>query len=133
MAASIDSVTLTHAHLDHSGYLPLLVRNGFAGPVVSTRATRDLCRLLLPDSGFLQEKDAEYANRHRFSKHDPAEPLYTEADAEAGHLRQTPPGLVSRLRAAELRWYRWRLCRPGEQGNARAEERCSLEHVASSP
>lgn len=79
----IDAVVLTHAHLDHSGYLPLLVKKGFSGPVVSTEATRDLCAILLPDSGYLQEKDAEYANRHGFSKHRPALPLYTKADADA--------------------------------------------------
>jgi metallo-beta-lactamase family protein len=79
----IDAVVLTHAHLDHSGYLPLLVKQGFSGPVVCTEATRDLCAILLPDSGYLQEKDAEYANRHGFSKHRPALPLYTKADAEA--------------------------------------------------
>ncbi|MEQ8388902.1 MAG: MBL fold metallo-hydrolase [Alphaproteobacteria bacterium] len=79
----IDAVVLTHAHLDHSGYLPLLVRKGFAGQVVCTEATRDLCEILLPDSGYLQEKDAEFANRHGFSKHRPALPLYTKADADA--------------------------------------------------
>ncbi len=79
---TIDAVILTHAHLDHSGYLPLLVRNGFAGRVLCTDATRDLCAILLPDSGFLQEKDAEFANRHGFSKHKPALPLYTLEDAE---------------------------------------------------
>ena len=72
---------LTHAHLDHSGYLPLLVKNGFRGPIISTAATEDLCRVLLPDSGHLQEQDAEFANRHGFSKHKPALPLYTEEDA----------------------------------------------------
>ncbi len=81
--ASIDEVLLTHAHLDHSGYLPLLRKNGFKGEIVCTEATRDLCGILLPDSGHLQEKDAEYANRHGFSKHSPALPLYTQADAEA--------------------------------------------------
>jgi len=78
---SVDAVVLTHAHLDHSGYLPLLVRHGYAGPIYCTAATRDLCRILLPDSGRLQEEDAEFANRHGFAKHRPALPLYTEADA----------------------------------------------------
>ena len=80
--AAIDDVVLTHAHLDHSGYLPLLVKNGFAGRVLCTPATRDLCEILLRDSGYLQEKEAEYANRHGFSKHKPALPLYTQQDAE---------------------------------------------------
>ena len=80
--ASIHVVLLTHAHLDHSGYLPLLVRNGFKGRVVCTRATRELCELLLPDSGHLMEADARFANRHGFSKHRPALPLYDQADAE---------------------------------------------------
>lgn len=79
---SLSAVVLTHAHLDHSGYLPLLVKNGFRGPVYCTPATAELCKLLLPDSGHLQEEDAEYANRHGFSKHRPALPLYTEKDAE---------------------------------------------------
>jgi len=79
---TIDAVLLTHAHLDHSGYLPLLVRNGFRGPVYCTRATFDLCKLLLPDSGHLQEEQARYANEHGFSKHKPALPLYTVEDAQ---------------------------------------------------
>jgi metallo-beta-lactamase family protein len=79
----IGAVILTHAHLDHSGYLPLLVRRGFKGPVLCSRATADLCAILLPDAGHLQEKDAEFANRHGFSKHKPALPLFTEADAQA--------------------------------------------------
>src|SRR5690606_31407262 len=77
----IDVVVLTHAHLDHSGYLPVLIRDGYAGPVFATAAARDLCGILLPDSGRLQEEEAEYANRHGYSKHKPALPLYTEADA----------------------------------------------------
>lgn len=80
---SIDTVVLTHAHLDHTGYLPLLIKQGFAGPVICTEATRDLCAILLPDSGHLLEKDAEFANRHGYSKHRPALPLYTHEDAEA--------------------------------------------------
>jgi metallo-beta-lactamase family protein len=79
----IDAVVLTHAHLDHSGYLPLLAREGFTGKVYATRATRDLCKILLPDSGYLQEEDAAFANRHGFSKHAPAKPLYTRNDARA--------------------------------------------------
>lgn len=77
----IDAVLLTHAHLDHSGYLPLLAREGFDGPVYATRGTRDLCGILLPDSGHIQEEDAAFANRHGFSKHAPALPLYTRKDA----------------------------------------------------
>ena len=86
--ATIGSVVLTHAHLDHSGYLPALIRDGYAGRIHCSPATRDLCEILLPDSGFLQEKDAEFANRHGFSKHRPALPLYTLGDAERalGHL-----------------------------------------------
>jgi metallo-beta-lactamase family protein len=87
---TIDTVVLTHAHLDHSGYLPLLVRNGFAGRVVCTAATRDLCGILLPDSGHLEEREAEFANRHGFSKHRPALPLYTETDARVA-LKQFAP------------------------------------------
>lgn len=79
---SIDAVVLTHAHLDHSGYLPRLVKDGFKGPVYMTDATYDVSELILKDSGFLQEKDAEYANRHGFSKHSPALPLYTVQDVE---------------------------------------------------
>ncbi len=77
----IDAVVLTHAHLDHSGYLPLLAREGFVGKVHATGATRDLCRILLPDSGHIQEEDAAFANRHGFSKHAPAMPLYSRQDA----------------------------------------------------
>ena len=77
----LDAVIVTHAHLDHSGALPLLAREGYRGPVYATRGTRELCELLLPDSGHLQEADAEFANRHQSSKHHPALPLYTEEDA----------------------------------------------------
>jgi|SRR5690625_1277904 len=80
--SSIDAVVLTHAHLDHTGYLPKLVRDGFRGPVYTTAATRDVAELILKDSGFLNEKDAEYANRKGFSKHKPALPLYGVEEAE---------------------------------------------------
>lgn len=77
----LDCVILTHAHLDHSGALPLLLRNGYRGPIYTTPGTIDLCQLLLPDSARLQEEEAEYLNRHQASKHKPALPLYTEEDA----------------------------------------------------
>lgn len=81
--AAIDAIALTHAHLDHSGYLPLLARNGFKGRIWCTHPTADLCEILLPDAGHLAERDAEFANRHGFSKHHPALPLYTEEQARA--------------------------------------------------
>jgi metallo-beta-lactamase family protein len=77
----LDSVILTHAHLDHSGYIPVLTKRGFRGDILSTRATKALCGILLPDSGNLQEEDAHYANKHKYSRHSPALPLYTERDA----------------------------------------------------
>ena len=80
-ASELDAVVLTHAHLDHSGYLPLLVKQGFRGKIFCSEATFDLCKILLPDSGHLQEEDAAFANRHGYSKHQPALPLYTEEDA----------------------------------------------------
>lgn len=80
--STIEAVFLTHAHLDHSGYLPRLVKDGFNGPIYCTQATRDLCKILLADSAHLQEEEAEYRNRHQYSKHQPALPLYTRQDAE---------------------------------------------------
>ena len=76
--ANIDAVLITHAHIDHTGYLPLLVKNGFKGPIYATQGTFDLCSILLPDSGYLQEEDAKRANRYHYSKHHPALPLYTK-------------------------------------------------------
>jgi metallo-beta-lactamase family protein len=78
---AIDAVILTHAHIDHSGCLPLLVRNGFRGTVYCSSGTRDLCEILLPDAAHLQEEEARYANRKGFSRHHPALPLYTRDDA----------------------------------------------------
>lgn len=80
--STIDAVLLTHAHIDHSGNLPLLVKQGFHGPIYATDATKELSRILLTDSGYLQEEDAKRANRYGYSKHKPALPLYTEEDAE---------------------------------------------------
>lgn len=81
-AREIDAVILTHAHLDHSGWIPRLVKQGFTGPVYATPATIDLCGILLPDSGHLQEEDAAYYNKTRSSKHTPALPLYTMQEAQ---------------------------------------------------
>ncbi len=80
---SIQAVVLTHAHIDHIGGLPRLVRDGFHGPIFSTLGTRDLAALLLPDSAHLQEEEARYANKQGYTKHAPALPLYTVADAQA--------------------------------------------------
>lgn len=81
-ASEIDAVILTHAHIDHSGYIPRLVKKGFRGKIYSTAATKDLCKILLPDSGYLMEEEAEYLNRVKRSKHSPALPLFTEKEAE---------------------------------------------------
>jgi len=78
----IDAVVLTHAHLDHCGWIPRLVKEGFRGPIYGTSATIDLCGIILPDSGHLQEEDAEFYNRYKKSKHDPALPLYTLEEAQ---------------------------------------------------
>jgi len=80
--ASVDAVVLTHAHLDHSGYLPCLMRAGFAGPVYCTAGTHDLLHILLPDAGHLQEEEAKFAARSGYSKHTPPLPLFTREEAE---------------------------------------------------
>ena len=87
---ALDAVILSHAHIDHSGYLPRLCRDGFSGPVYCTPGTRDLLNVMLPDAAHLQEEEADFANRHRTSKHDPALPLYTTEDA-ARALAQVQP------------------------------------------
>jgi len=79
--AEIDAVIITHAHIDHTGYLPRLVKLGFQGPVYTSKATNDLLKILLPDSGRLQEEEADYRNRHNLTSHAPALPLYDEQDA----------------------------------------------------
>lgn len=101
--AKLNAVVLTHAHLDHSGYLPLLVKNGFNGKIYCSEATFDLCKILLPDSGRLLEEEAGYANRHGFSKHSPALPLYSEADAIRALKFFSPVGFDSSFQVcAEL-------------------------------
>ncbi len=78
----LDAVIITHAHIDHTGFLPRLVKLGYSGPVFTSRATADLLKILLPDSGRLQEEDADYRNRHQLTRHSPALPLYDEGDAK---------------------------------------------------
>jgi metallo-beta-lactamase family protein len=90
---SIDAVVLTHAHLDHCGYLPRLARLGFSGPILCTEPTRRLAEIVLIDSGRLQEEEARFANSKGYSKHEPAQPLYTEADARSS---------LSQFRAVDL-------------------------------
>lgn len=106
-AQHVAAVVLTHAHIDHSGYLPLLVKQGFRGPIHCSEATYELCRILLADSAHLQEEQAEHANRFGYSKHSPALPLYTRRDADAALGRMRPvafdrdfeaaPGMSARL------------------------------------
>ena len=112
-AREIDAVILTHAHLDHCGWIPRLVKEGFEGPIFATAPTIDLCGIILPDSGHLQEEDAAFYNKIKKSKHDPALPLYTLEEAEAclrffrvapvGQTIQVSPGLSFRfLNAAHI-------------------------------
>jgi metallo-beta-lactamase family protein len=91
-ASSIHAVILTHAHVDHSGFLPRLFAEGFDGRVFCTPATADLCAIVLPDSGRIAEEDAREANRHGYSKHSPALPLFTEADAYRALANLQPVG-----------------------------------------
>jgi metallo-beta-lactamase family protein len=103
--ARIDAVALTHAHIDHTGYLPRLVKDGFEGQVAATRGTADLARIMLPDSGHLQEEEAAYHNARGTSKHTPALPLYTAeegaraAERVRGLAYGKPVPLVSGCRA----------------------------------
>lgn len=97
---AVEAVVLTHAHLDHSGFLPLLVKRGFAGSIYCTEATAELCRILLPDSALLQEEDAERANRKRYSKHQPALPLYNRTDADRALKQLAPRSFASGIAAA---------------------------------
>jgi metallo-beta-lactamase family protein len=107
--SEVHAVVLTHAHIDHTGYLPLFVKNGFSGKVYCTEATRDLCKILLPDSAHLQEEEAEYANRRGFSKHHPALPLYTKEDAFKALELLTPVAFDQDVNIGDdltLRYYR---------------------------
>lgn len=98
---ALDAIVLTHAHVDHSGYLPRLVKLGYKGPIYCTPATRELLSLLLPDSAHLQEEEAKHANKYGTSKHRPAQALYTADDAKAtlSLLKEIPRGLSSKITA----------------------------------
>lgn len=121
--AAIDAVVLTHAHLDHCGYLPRLVRDGFRGDILCSAGTADLAEIIMLDSAKIQESDAEYANRHGFSRHKPALPLYGKHDAEraveqlrpvdyetpidlrhGAELRLRQAGHIIGASTAEIRW-----------------------------
>jgi len=98
-AKEIEAVILTHAHLDHCGWIPRLVKEGFQGPIYATPPTIDLCGIILPDSGHLQEEDAAFHNKNKTSKHDPALPLYTLAEAEEslGYFKPVQVGQTVQL------------------------------------
>jgi len=102
--ASIDSILLTHAHIDHSGYLPRVARSGFRGPVFATRRTVDLCKIVLPDSGYLQEEEARYASAAGYSKHTPPLPLYTREDAVECLKQFRSVGFDDRVEVADGIW-----------------------------
>lgn len=99
-APSIGGVLLSHAHIDHSGALPRLGREGFRAPIYCTRGTADLLKIMLPDAAHLQEEEAEFANRHQTSKHQPALPLFTTADAERVLTQVRPVGFNERFSPA---------------------------------
>lgn len=109
--AQLDAVLITHAHIDHTGYLPRLVSLGFKGPVYCSRGTAELLKIMLPDSARIQEEDASYRNRHKLTRHAPALPLYTEEDARAtldlmkplpntGESAEVAPGIRAGFRIA---------------------------------
>ncbi len=132
---AIEAILLTHAHLDHSGYLPVLVRKGYRGPIYCTPGTQELCGVLWPDAAHLQEEDAEHANRHGYSKHHPAEALFTQDDARRAltllqavdfdqdlHLpgglraRFSPAGHIIGAASVNLRWRQHSIVFSGDVG-----------------
>jgi len=99
---ALDAIIITHAHIDHTGFLPRVVKLGYRGPVITSRASGDLLKILLPDSGRLQEEEADYRNRHNLTRHDPALPLYDENDAkETLKLLQPVPNDGSTVQVCE--------------------------------
>ncbi|MDX2110729.1 MAG: MBL fold metallo-hydrolase [Verrucomicrobiota bacterium] len=106
--STIDSILLTHAHIDHTGFLPRLVREGFGGKIISTHATADLCKYLLPDTGHLQEEEAKYANKKGTSKHTPALPLFTVQDAEKTLTHFSPVEFGDHVEVAPGYRAKWR-------------------------
>ncbi len=102
---TVDAVILTHAHIDHSGYLPLLVKNGFKGPIYCTYGTKDLCDILLMDSAKIQEEDASFTNKHNLSKHNPALPLYTVQDAINALKQFVPVGYNKKIQLNQETYY----------------------------
>lgn len=103
---TIDAVILTHAHIDHSGYLPVLARMGYRGPIYASRGTSDLCDVMLRDSARLQEEEAAFANRHGYSKHHPALPLYTLDDAQRAIKQLVPCDFDEPVRLSEQASFR---------------------------
>jgi metallo-beta-lactamase family protein len=103
--ASLDAVILTHAHLDHSGYVPVLYKNGFRGPVFAHHATVELCAILLADSGHLQEEEAHFLGRHKIGRHEKPEPLYNQEDAEACMELFQPIGYEQPITVGDIRFH----------------------------
>ena len=99
-AHQIDAVLLTHAHLDHCGWIPRLCKEGFKGPIYATAATAELCGIILPDSGYLQEEDAAYHNKQKSSRHSPALPLYTMEEAQQSLARFRTVGFGEQVQLA---------------------------------
>jgi metallo-beta-lactamase family protein len=107
-ATALDAVLLSHAHIDHSGYLPRLVRDGFGGPIHCSAGTADLLKIMLPDAARLQEEEAEFRTRHGIGRHRPALPLFTVGDAEAALARLRPARFDARVAVAAgvVAWFR---------------------------
>jgi len=102
---TLDAVILTHAHLDHSGYIPVLYKRGYRGPVFTHHATKDLCQILLADSGHIQEEDAKYYSKHKLSKHQHPEPLYDRQTAESSMTLFQSIGFDEQVEVGDIRFH----------------------------